>query len=394
MKNKLVILSLLIFSLFTTMAQKPSLNRAYNAFANGDYFEAKELIDLCVNDPKLSAKALTYLYKGNIYLYLANYEYEKKREDESYIIRFPDAPVQAYDALIKTQSMDKQIDAYNILTPDVALPSLYGLLYVYGVDELIAERYQSAKSVLEKAIYCYELKTPDLPLYGELYFYYAYTLENLKDPNALSFYEKALNDGSQNPNLFLRLMELYKLAGTSEKSDRLFEKMKQIENQDPALYLAEVDYYFFKKDTVRVKQMLKEVPAAIYGNPDLLVNVANFYIQLEEYDAAKSYLTRALQYDKENYIILYNLGVCYYYLSEEKFREYNGMDYTTQMEEIAKIRKESKDLLAEAEFYFEKVILKDPNDLNVLNILRSIYGRSDSPKYDEIVKKIESLENK
>ena len=64
------------------------------------------------------------------------------------------------------------------------------------------------------------------------------------------------------------------------------------------------------------------------------------------------------------------------------------------MEEITKIKKESKDLLAEAEFYFEKVILKDPDDLNVLNILRSIYGRNDSPKYDDIVKKIESLENK
>lgn len=394
MRNKLVILSLLIFSFLSVMAQKPSLNRAYNAFANGDYFEAKELIDLCVNDPKLSSKALTYLYKGNIYLYLANHEYEKKRENESYIIQFPDAPVQAYDAFIKTQTMDKQIDAYNILTPDVALPSLYGLLYVYGVDELIAERYQSAKNVLEKAIYCYELKTPDIPLHGELYFYYAYTLENLKDPNALPFYEKALNDGSENPNLFLRLMELYKLAGTPEKSDQLFEKMKQVETQDPALYLAEIDYHFYKKDTVRVKKMLDEVPASVYGNPDLLVNIANFFIQLEEYNDAKSYLTRALQYDKENYIILYNLGVCYYYLSEEKFKEYNEMDYTVQMEEITRIKKESKDLLAEAEFYFEKVILKEPNDLNVLNILRSIYGRNDSPKYDDIVKKIESLENK
>ena len=61
------------------------------------------------------------------------------------------------------------------------------------------------------------------------------------------FYEKALNDGSENPNLFLRLMELYKLAGMPEKSDQLFEKMKQVETQDPALYLAEIDYHFYKR---------------------------------------------------------------------------------------------------------------------------------------------------
>ena len=54
---------LLLVSLF---AQKPSLTKAYNCFYDKDYDKAKVQIDLCAADEKLSAKAQTWLYKGNI----------------------------------------------------------------------------------------------------------------------------------------------------------------------------------------------------------------------------------------------------------------------------------------------------------------------------------------
>ena len=76
MKKQILLFSFVVLTLMG-WAQKPSLNKAYNAFSNGEYLEAKGLIDQCLEDPKLNTKANTYLYKGNIYLYLANQEYEK-----------------------------------------------------------------------------------------------------------------------------------------------------------------------------------------------------------------------------------------------------------------------------------------------------------------------------
>jgi hypothetical protein len=44
----------------------------------------------------------------------------------------------------------------------------------------------------------------------------------------------------------------------------------------------------------------------------------------------------------------------------------------------------SDEHLKNAAGYFEKARLIEPEDLNLLNTLRAIYARQQSPKYDEI----------
>ena len=79
---------LLLFTLCLVLsanAQKPSLNKAYNFYFDKDYVKAKEAIDACTQDPKLSTKAQTWLYRGNIYYFLANMEYSAKQKDVNYV---------------------------------------------------------------------------------------------------------------------------------------------------------------------------------------------------------------------------------------------------------------------------------------------------------------------
>ena len=96
--NAKTFLTLLLLSVTLLLsAQKASLTNAYNHFYEKEYVKAKEAIDLCVQNEKLSAKAQTWLYKGNIYFYLANQEYMAKQNDNNAVIKFPDAPVEAYD---------------------------------------------------------------------------------------------------------------------------------------------------------------------------------------------------------------------------------------------------------------------------------------------------------
>ena len=392
--KRIISITLLMIVIAIGFAQKPSLNKAYNAFSNGDFIDAKGFIDQCLEDPKLSNKATTYLYKGNIYLYLANHEYEQKKNSESYVIQYPDAPVQAYDAFMKSKVLDKNIEAFNMLSPDLALPSLYGLLYVYGVDLLIANKFDQAISVLDKAIKCYEIEPPTFPLYGELYYFYGYALEMMKDPKAKLYYEKAIADSSSNVNVYIRLIETYKNEENHTKVKELLQKAKLSLPNEPALFVAEVDCLLFEKDTVKAKALLETLPSSIYKNPDLLVNVSNFYIQIGDYLIAEDYLRRAYAFDNENYVILYNLGVCCYYLSEQKFIESNELDYGGDKINAKNAKTKSEYYSDQAQKFFEKILTKDPNDLNVLNTLKSIYGRNKSPKYEEVIKKIESLEKK
>ena len=198
MKTKSFLTLLLLCSVLLLNAQKASLTNAYNHFYEKEYVKAKEAIDLCVQNEKLSAKAQTWLYKGNIYFYLANQEYMAKQNDNNAVIKFPDAPIEAYDAFVKAKELNKNIEGFEMLSPDDALPKLYSLLLVRGVDQLIANDFAAGKATLEKGIASYEMKTPpEYPLNGELYYYYAVALENLNQPDqAVVYYEKAVKDGS------------------------------------------------------------------------------------------------------------------------------------------------------------------------------------------------------
>ena len=129
----LLFLACLVFG-FSSFAQKPSLTKAYNLFFDKDFVKAKEAIDLCINDEKMAQRAQTWLYKANIYFYLANQEYDEKRENNAYHALFPDAAEHAFDAFVKAKELNKNVEAYDMLSPNDGLAKLYALLLVYGVD--------------------------------------------------------------------------------------------------------------------------------------------------------------------------------------------------------------------------------------------------------------------
>ena len=109
--KKILLLTVNLLLLVSLFAQKPSLTKAYNCFYDKDYDKAKVQIDFCAADEKLSAKAQTWLYKGNIEFLLANREYNEKQKNESYQIKYPNAPVDAYDAFEKALSINPKVEA-------------------------------------------------------------------------------------------------------------------------------------------------------------------------------------------------------------------------------------------------------------------------------------------
>lgn len=393
--NAKTFLTLLLLSVTLLLsAQKASLTNAYNHFYEKEYVKAKEAIDLCVQNEKLSAKAQTWLYKGNIYFYLANQEYMAKQNDNNAVIKFPDAPVEAYDAFVKARELNKNIEGFEMLSPDDALPKLYSLLLVRGVDQLIANDYAAGKATLEKGIASYEMKTPpEYPLNGELYYYYAVALENLNQPDqAVVYYEKAVKDGSTNPNVLVRLIEQYKQNGDRAKVKSMLDQAMTKNPDDANVLVAQVDYYYWIDDSVKARQLLQNLPASVYNNADATVNIANFYIKEKNYAEAEKLLRKAYRLNPNSYVVVFNLGVCTYYLFNENDMKANELKVAGANSEAAVHQAKANNYLDEAERFFEEAKNYDANDLNVLTALKQIYARKKSPKYDEIVKKISELE--
>jgi len=392
--KKIIICLLAFTAAIGAFAQKASLTKAYNFYYDKDFVKAKEAIDLCILDEKLSTKAQTWLYRGNIYYFLANNEYSARQKDESYTILYPDAPIEAYDSFIKSKEINANAEAMDMFGATEALKQLYPLLLVRGVDQMIAEDYDAAKSTLEKGIASYEMDNPQYPMYGELYYYYAITLETMGQTTAaMENYDKAIKDGSANPYIYLKQIEFYKQANDDSK---VYETLQTALTKSPdaiSVKLAEIDYYYWKNDTVKARALLQTLPTSDILNADEMVNLANFYIREKAYRDALALLEKANGISPNNFVVLFNLGVCTYSISEQYALSSNQLAISGS---DAAGLKEQKELyekhLVKAASYFEQARVIEPKDMGLLNTLRSIYARMQSPKYDEINKIIEELE--
>lgn len=392
--KKYILLTLNLLILTALIAQKPSLTKAYNFFYDKDYDKAKVQIDLCTADEKLSTKAQTWLYKGNIEFLLANREYSEKQKDESYQIRYPNAPLEAFDAFEKALSINPKVEALDMMSAQDALKQLYPYLLVYGVDQLIAKDFNSAKATLAKGIKSYEMDTPQYPMNGDLYYYYAYALESLNETDeAVTYYQKALNDGSQNAYVFAKLIDHYKAKNDHQNVEKTLSTAKQKSPNDMSIRLLEIDYAYWKGDSVKAKSLLDQIDVYSLKTEDEMVNVANFFIKEKRYEAADKLLRRANALSPNNFVILYNLGVCTYSFSEYYFNRQNQLAIQQgDKSDIDAAKSMSEKYLQEAADYFEQARKLQPDDVNLLNTLRAIYVRQQSPKADEIDSIIKQLE--
>jgi len=382
---------LLLMSLF---AQKPSLTKAYNNFYDKDFDKAKEQIDLCAADEKLSAKAQTWLYKGNIEFLLANREYSEKQKDEHYQIRYPNAPADAFDAFEKAIAINPKVEALDMMNAQDALKQLYPYLLVQGVDQLIANDYPGAKATLAKGIKSYEMDTPQYPMNGDLYYYYAFALENLGETEEMMRnYRKALDDGSTNPYVFAKLVEHYKSQNDRQNIEKTLATATAKNPNDMSVKLLEIDYAYWKGDSLKAASLLNGIDPQSLTSVDEMVNMANFYIKEKRYDDADRLLSRANRISPNNFVILYNLGVCSYSSSEYYFNRQNQLAIQqAAKEDIESAKSASERYLNDAAGYFEQARKLQPNDVNLLNTLRAIYVRQRSPKADEIDALIKQME--
>ena len=391
-KHLLLIANILILT--SLFAQKPSLTKAYNNFYDKDFDKAKEQIDLCAADEKLSAKAQTWLYKGNIEFLLANREYSEKQKDEHYQIRYPNAPADAFDAFEKAIAINPKVEALDMMNAQDALKQLYPYLLVQGVDQLIANDYAGAKATLAKGIKSYEMDTPQYPMNGDLYYYYAFALENLGETEEMMRnYRKALDDGSTNPYVFAKLVEHYKSQNDRQNIEKTLATATAKNPNDMSVKLLEIDYAYWKGDSLKAASLLNGIDPQSLTSVDEMVNMANFYIKEKRYDDADRLLSRANRISPNNFVILYNLGVCSYSSSEYYFNRQNQLAIQqAAKEDIESAKSASERYLNDAAGYFEQARKLQPNDVNLLNTLRAIYVRQRSPKADEIDALIKQME--
>lgn len=374
--KKLFSIAIITCCIAVSFAQKVSPTRAYNLYYDGDFVKAKECIDACITDEKFSTKASTWLYKANIEYKIASSEYSEKQKNEAYVIAHPTAPQEAYKAFKKAQELNKNVEATDMMAPYEALPRLYPLVFIEGVNKLIENDFKSSNEILALAVESYEMQKPEYPLKGELYYYYAYSFEMLQNADlAQKYYQKAIDDGSDNINVYVRLIESYKKQDRKSDVIGLISKAKEKSPNDANLLVAEADYYFWTGDKKKGREMLDRLPASVFQIPEATVNAANLYIKDEDYEKAESLLVKAYDRAPDNYVAVYNLGVCCDQIGNAKYLAANKLDIDGNRSGAKALKEEADAYLNRAAAYFEKALAQQSNDITLMRKLKEIYLR-------------------
>jgi tetratricopeptide (TPR) repeat protein len=168
---------------------------------------------------------------------------------------------------------------------------------------------------------------------------------------------------------------------------------KQKNPNDMSIKLLEIDFAYWNGDSAKAVSLLDQIDVHSLKTVDEMVNVANFFIKEKRYESAERLLSRANAMSPNNFVILYNLGVCTYSFSEYYFNRQNQLAIQQgSQSDIDAAKNMSEQYLQEAASYFEEARKLQPSDVNLLNTLRAIYVRQQSPKADEIDSLIKQLD--
>lgn len=207
--------------------------------------------------------------------------------------------------------------------------------------------------------------------------------------------------------LWLKKIEVYRLQGNTEESNRLLKRINQIYPEDTDL---QEDYQYNLKTEIsklkkagkldEVLKLTEELMAIDNKNPDLYVGVINTHLAAGDYDKALFYATRALTYMPNNvYLItkrasiLAELGDYNAALSFIKSKNTGGNAQLSALYNQLLLQKARVQNESDPYTLYGKILERSPGNAEALNYLlntslaRGFY--SDAQYYINIAKKAE-----
>ena len=411
-----ILTAVLAMSTVVTFAQKKEIKRAGKAVEKGEYQEAKNYLqeaeaEIAGADKDLQADY--YLYKG--YSLIGNGEnvptndlmaateafkkaQELGHEDAQQGISaasnaLVNAAIADQNAQKYTEAAKKLYQGYNLNNQD----TIY--LYYAASNSVNAKDYDAA---LE---YYNILK--DVGFTGKETIYTAVNKETGETERMASKEQRDLfvkagsysdpkeeKSESKKGEIAKNIALIYIEKGEDEKAVEAMDIAKQENPGDINLLQAEADMYYKMGDMAKYRERMEEVVEQSPNDPVLYYNLGVSSAELGEADRAIDYYKKAIELDPT--MNNARINIAYVILSKEAplVEKMNSLGMSKEdTKKYDELSEERKQLYRDALPHLEKVLEKDPNNVEAARTMMNIYYQIEQPEEAEAMKqKISEME--
>lgn len=350
---------------------------------------------------KVKDEAKLYYYRGVIYLdymFLAAFDDVVKKEVEANEKTFSEVPF---------SSLKKSLELSKYYEDDIKnkINFLRAMSIQGGVKLFEDKDYKNSFDAFKGAV-----ELSDVIGYKDTLAMFnagmaAENAGNLED--AVTYYTLAAdNNYLHNANVYINIIKVLdkKNNGPSDQGYAIIEKAKLKYPGDINLIIEEFNYYNSKGNTEKAQQSLEAAIAKDPKNPifhysigatfDNSATAAHEAGKVEDakmyFDKAVASYLKAIELDPKMSNAYYNLGVLY---NNESFELNKRIQSIKDVKIYNDEKEKSNELLKKAIPYLVKSHELQPNDVNTLKLLKSIYFALDNmeKQYEEIEAKLKAL---
>ncbi len=350
---------------------KPNINRALKYLQDGQLAEAKQMIDDATTYEKTMDDGKTWYYRGLIYATLdttSNPEFKSLADDPFNV---------AMESFAKADKMGKAGSDYFITDPNSILPitktQQMAQLANYYLNKG-AMQYQ--EDSLDEALRNFEKTQVVLPEDTIAYFYAGIVANSMEEyDKAIEHLEKYLEKGGTSPDAYSVIINTY--SGPKDDKEKALEVTRRAKArfpEHPEFPKVEIGLLIELEKVEEAKTGLEE---AVKREPDN--KTYHFYLgyvnsKLEQWEDAKKHFGEALRVDPSYFDAQYYLAQVYLIDAGKVADQMKNLGISAaDKKKQAELDKILVEKYKAALPHWEKAEKLRPNDLDVLDRLRTIY---------------------
>jgi tetratricopeptide (TPR) repeat protein len=367
MKHNFAILILVSLTL-SLSAQKSKVMAVKQMIDAGKFDEAKEAIDLAVENPKTSDWPRTYYNKG-LLCQLA-YEHGIEKNDSKKTTLYPDQLFVAYSSYEKALELDSKKRLHNNIRQHYY--TLANDFTSLGKRQYTGKDYEGALRSFEHAILIGQSELISAKTDTSLFYNAAIAAYEGQNWEKASSYLTVLHEASHSPSSSILLSKAYLNAGDSLMSEEIMmHSLEQYQYKD-TLVMYVVNHLVGTESMNTAITVLDKSIEAVPDNYRFLWARALVYVELNQYEEAIASFLLATELSENNPELYYHLGVCYYNIGIEQRQSALNISQNVSYQEARKLYLET---FRKAVHWFERSYELDPLNENTVNRLQQLYYR-------------------